>query len=91
MRTTRPSGLGWAPQVPSHWDVAKICLVARLESGDTPSRLHPEYWLPDECTIPWFSLSDVWQLRDGVREYVAETKERNPSREGSRYQWIRAG
>ena len=59
----KPSGLGWAGDIPADWDVAKICLVAKLESGHTPSRQHPEYWVPSECTIPWFSLADVWQLR----------------------------
>jgi type I restriction enzyme S subunit len=73
---TKPSGLGWADEVPAYWDVAKICLVARLESGHTPSRLHPEYWEPDDCTIPWFALSDVWQLREGVQEYLDDTKEK---------------
>ena len=72
----KPSGLGWGPEVPAHWDVAKICLLARLESGHTPSRQHPEYWLADECTIPWFSLADIWQLRPGIQEYVADTAEK---------------
>ena len=76
MTPVKSSGLGWAGKIPRHWDVAKVCLVARLQSGHTPSRLHPEYWVPSECTIPWFSLGDVWQLRDGVREYLGETKEK---------------
>ncbi len=71
----KPSGLGWAGEIPTDWDVAKICLVAKLESGHTPSRQHPEYWVPSECTIPWFSLADVWQLREGVQEYLGETSE----------------
>lgn len=71
----KPSGLGWAGDIPADWDVAKICLVAKLESGHTPSRQHPEYWVPSECTIPWFSLADVWQLREGVQEYLGETSE----------------
>ncbi|MCP3105476.1 restriction endonuclease subunit S [Myxococcus sp. K15C18031901] len=71
----KPSGLGWAGDIPSDWDVAKICLVAKLESGHTPSRQHPEYWVPSECTIPWFSLADVWQLREGTQDYLGETSE----------------
>jgi type I restriction enzyme S subunit len=72
----KSSGLGWTDKIPAHWNVAKVCLVARLESGHTPSRLHPEYWVAEECSIPWFSLGDVWQLREGIREYLAETKEK---------------
>lgn len=76
MTGLKPSGLGWTDAVPKHWDVGKLCMVARLESGHTPSRLHPEYWTPSECTIPWFGLADVWQLRSGVQEYLGETKEK---------------
>ena len=75
-RAMKPSGLGWVGDIPRDWDVAKICLVARLESGHTPSRQHPEYWIPDECTIPWLSLADVWQVRPGIQEYVGETSEK---------------
>ena len=28
-----------------------------------------------DCSIPWFTLADVWQLRDGKRIYLEETKE----------------
>ncbi|MFO0714988.1 MAG: restriction endonuclease subunit S, partial [Sandaracinus sp.] len=72
----KDSGVGWIGGVPTSWEVAKICLVARLESGHTPSRQHPEYWVPEECTTPWFSLADIWQLRPGIQEYVSETAER---------------
>jgi len=74
-RAMKPSGLGWAGDIPANWDVAKICLLAKLESGHTPSRQHPEYWVPSECTIPWFSLADVWQLREGTQDYLGETSE----------------
>ena len=72
----KSSGLGWAGDIPAHWDVAKICLIARLESGHTPSRQHPEYWVPEECTTPWFSLADVWQLREAKQDYLGETAEK---------------
>lgn len=64
----------WIGVVPSHWQVVQLKLVARLESGHTPSRQVPEYW--ENCTIPWFSLADVWQLREEGRKYVYETAER---------------
>lgn len=75
-RRMKSSGLGWAGEVPADWDVAKICLIARLESGHTPSRQHPEYWIPEECTTPWVSLADVWQLREGTQDYLGETSEK---------------
>ena len=44
-----------------------------MKSGHTPSRQHPEYW--EDCDIPWFTLSDVWQLRDGRATYLDGTRE----------------
>ena len=43
--------------------------LARLESGHTPSRYHPEWWGGD---IPWISLADIRDL-DGRVAY--ETRE----------------
>jgi type I restriction enzyme S subunit len=31
----------------------------------------PEYW--QDTDIPWFTLADVWQLRDGKQVYLGET------------------
>ncbi len=70
----KDSGVRWIGAIPKHWEVLRTKFVARLESGHTPSRQHPEYWL--DCTVPWFTLADVWQLRDGRVEYVSETAER---------------
>ena len=42
-----------------------------MKTGHTPSRSVPEYW--EDVTIPWFTLADVWQLRDGQQVYLGET------------------
>jgi type I restriction enzyme S subunit len=70
----KDSGAKWLGEIPIHWEVWPTKFVARLESGHTPSRQHPEYW--EDCDIPWFTLADVWQIRDGLREYVIETAEK---------------
>jgi type I restriction enzyme S subunit len=70
----KDSGVEWLGKIPAHWEVKRVKFIARLESGHTPSRQHPEYW--ENCTIPWFSLADVWQIRDGKKEYVQETSEK---------------
>ncbi|MCA2201712.1 restriction endonuclease subunit S [Streptomyces sp. SMS_SU21] len=57
----------------SRWPTAPIRLVTRLGSGHTPSRSKPEYW--ENCSIPWITLADVWQLRDGQTTVITETKE----------------
>lgn len=69
----KDSGVEWLGEVPAHWVVGKLQAFACRESGHTPSRQHPEYW--ENCSIPWFSLADVWQIRDGMVKYVYQTKE----------------
>ncbi|WP_152551580.1 restriction endonuclease subunit S [Polycyclovorans algicola] len=70
----KPSGIEWLGDVPAHWTVMPIRLAAKLESGHTPSRNHPEYW--ENCEVPWFTLADVWQIREQGVEYVYDTKEK---------------
>jgi type I restriction enzyme S subunit len=41
--------------IPVGWKFVRLTEVARLESGHTPSRKHPEYWTGN---IPWVSLHD---------------------------------
>ena len=41
---------------PADWKLVTLTKVAKLESGHTPSREHPEYW---GGNIPWLSLGDT--------------------------------
>ena len=70
----KDSGVEWLGEIPVHWEVKRTKFAAKLRSGHTPSRQKPEYW--NGCTIPWFGLADVWQIRDGHVEYVQETAEK---------------
>jgi len=70
----KDSGIDWLGQIPAHWEKGNIRRFATMKTGHTPSRAVSEYW--DDCTIPWFTLSDVWQLRDGTRVYIEETAEK---------------
>jgi type I restriction enzyme S subunit len=72
----KDSEVEWLGEVPAHWEVVQTRFVARLESGHTPSRQHPEYWVGEECTIPWFTLADVWQIRGDRQEYLGDTAEK---------------
>ncbi|WP_158972060.1 restriction endonuclease subunit S [Chachezhania sediminis] len=40
---------------PDGWTLEKLCDIAKLESGHTPSRKRPDYW---DGGIPWLSLHD---------------------------------
>lgn len=44
-------------------------LLARLESGHTPSRRHPEWWGGD---VPWLALPDIRKLHGLVAHDTAE-------------------
>ncbi|MEH6750009.1 MAG: restriction endonuclease subunit S [Paracoccaceae bacterium] len=70
------SGVEWIKEIPQHWSAPKFTQVARQETGHTPSRKVEDYWVPEECVIPWMSLADVWQLRDGANIYVSNTSEK---------------
>lgn len=55
------------PATPTHpgWRWHRLTDVARLATGHTPSRRHPEYWLGD---IPWIQLADIRKL-DGKEAF----------------------
>lgn len=61
-------GMPSAPAPPG-WKWTALTDLARLESGHTPSRRHPEYW---GGKIPWISIQDA---RDHHGRRIAQTKE----------------
>jgi type I restriction enzyme S subunit len=70
------SGVDWIGDLPEGWLAPKFTMVARQETGHTPSRQDPSYWVPEDCVIPWISLADVWQLRSGEKVYLDDTSEK---------------
>jgi type I restriction enzyme S subunit len=72
-REKRPSRLAWVKDLPLHWGEVKLAYVARLGSGHTPSRLHPEWWI--DCHIPWITTGEVQQVRNDRREVLQGTRE----------------
>ncbi|MDG4789216.1 restriction endonuclease subunit S [Micromonospora sp. WMMD1102] len=70
----RTSRLAWTDSLPAGWPEVRLGLVARMGSGHTPSRSHPEWWT--DCTIPWITTGEVSQVRDDRREVITETRER---------------
>lgn len=70
----KDSGVEWLGEIPEHWESGNLRRFALMRTGHTPNRNEPSYW--ENCEIPWFTLADVWQLRDGKQIYLGETKER---------------
>lgn len=70
----KDSGIEWIGEIPEHWGAGKLLRHARLESGHTPSKLHPEWWLEDECIIPWVTTQDIHRFRDGRITSIDDTE-----------------
>lgn len=56
-------------EAPPGWKWVPLTRVARLESGHTPSRKHPEYWGGD---IPWIGIQDA---REHHAERLSDTRQ----------------
>jgi type I restriction enzyme, S subunit len=69
-----PSKLAWVDSLPATWEGVKLGHFAKMGSGHTPSRSHPEWWV--DCTIPWITTGEVSQVRDDRLEVLTETRER---------------
>jgi type I restriction enzyme S subunit len=72
--STEPSTLHWIGERGAAWKEARLSLVAKLGTGHTPSRSHPEWWL--NCDIPWITTGEVTQVRTDRVEILHETRER---------------
>lgn len=68
-----PSSVPWLTTMAREWPSVKLNLVARLGSGHTPSRAHPEWWL--DCAVPWITTGEVAALRSDRVEYIDATRE----------------
>ncbi len=49
--------------LPDGWHWNKLIDIARLETGHTPSRRHPEYWDGD---VPWIGIKDATANHGGI-------------------------
>ncbi|MEV8071375.1 MULTISPECIES: restriction endonuclease subunit S [unclassified Streptomyces] len=70
----RSSTLPWLESVPTAWQEVRLGLLARMGSGHTPSRSHPEWWT--DSSIPWITTGEVKQVRDDRVEDLYETREK---------------
>lgn len=55
---------------PAGWKWVPLTSIARMESGHTPSRKHPEYWDGD---IPWLGIRDAKAAHGGTITETAES------------------
>lgn len=66
----KDSGIEWIGEIPEHWETPEIKYIARIGSGGTPDRNHPEYWNGD---IPWIKTGELQNdIITNVEEYITE-------------------
>ena len=65
----KPSGIDWLGEVPEHWEMGNLRHFASMKTGHTPSRLR-SLVTGRIVRFSWFTLADVWQLRDGKEIYL---------------------
>jgi len=75
-----PIFIGRMGNSPQGWRSHKLPDLARLESGHTPSRRHPEWW---GGNVPWLALPDIRKLHGKnayeTTEYTNDAGLRNSS------------
>lgn len=68
---TTPVRIGYpSDSLPKGWQWQRLLDVARLESGHTPSRRHPEWWSGETS---WLALPDIRKLDGQIVESTKET------------------
>lgn len=73
----KDSGIEWIGEIPEHWETPEIKYIARIGSGGTPDRNHPEYWNGD---IPWIKTGELQNdIITNVEEYITEIGLNNSS------------
>lgn len=56
---TKDSGVAWLGEVPAHWTVCQLKLIACIGNGSTPNRDNLNYWADEG--FPWLNSSVVNQ------------------------------
>ena len=64
-----PLSVGQPRTVMDGWSVFPVTSLARLESGHTPSRRHPEWW---GGQVPWLALPDIRRLHGKLAQATTE-------------------
>jgi type I restriction enzyme S subunit len=55
--------------VPESWEVVRLGDVAKLQSGGTPARVKPEYWIAGD--IPWVKTGEIdYRVIDTTQEMI---------------------
>lgn len=65
----KDSGVEWIGDIPEHWDICSLGLIANISTGSTPDRDREEYW---NGGIPWVKTGEVnYSLIEKTEEYIS--------------------
>lgn len=67
-----PTRVPWVDDLPRGWGSPRVCQVARIGTGHTPSRSEPDYWV--DCDIPWLTTADVHGFRFDEVDEIDKTE-----------------
>ena len=76
----KPCDTSHYENVPAGWSVCKLCDIAKITAGGTPSRKIISFW--DGGTIPWLKIADMTASGKYIRtasEYITEDGMKNSS------------
>ena len=68
------SGIEWIGEMPAHWKTPEIKYIAKISSGGTPDRNHPEYWNGDINWVKTGELQDneIYETEEKITEFALE-------------------
>ena len=76
----KPCDTSHYENLPNGWSVCKLCDIAKITAGGTPSRKIISFW--DGGTIPWLKIADMTASGKYIRtasEYITEDGMKNSS------------
>lgn len=90
---TKPSGVDWLGNIPSHWNHKQLKRVSRVFGGGTPAKEIRSFWQGD---IPWASPKDmkvsvITETEDKITAQAVESSATKIVPEGSVLIVVRSG
>lgn len=70
MREMKDSGVEWIGEIPKDWGICKLKNVAKIQTGNTPTKTEQDIFYSSTEGIPWIKAEDL-----GSNEPIINTKE----------------
>jgi len=57
----KDSGVAWIGEIPEHWEIKRLKYLAKIQTGNTPSKSKPENYSEDG--MPWIKPDDLGSFK----------------------------